>query len=213
MTTIPVELRELLEQVTIELEHDTDRYMLGRELRKLLAEPVDSAGICTTNCRSQVGITVGLIDTIINSARLLVGRDLSGEASEALKDLRCDEDVLALLAEQPQAGAGQAVPTICDDDSVLVPRGLIGAACYAIDKKADAPEVLKNLRSYRFVAAPQPPARHDQGDEVLRDALRYRWIAENADVDCRGGVPDGDYSSLGERIDAALTQSPKGEEE
>lgn len=35
--------RELLEQVTIELEHDTDRYMLGRELRALLAtaQPAD----------------------------------------------------------------------------------------------------------------------------------------------------------------------------
>ena len=29
--------RSLLEQVAIELEHDNDRYMLGRELRKLLA--------------------------------------------------------------------------------------------------------------------------------------------------------------------------------
>lgn len=31
--------RELLEQICVELEHDNDRYMLGRELRKALAQP------------------------------------------------------------------------------------------------------------------------------------------------------------------------------
>lgn len=35
--------RELLEQVASEFEHDTDRYMLGRELRKVLAAPQPSA--------------------------------------------------------------------------------------------------------------------------------------------------------------------------
>lgn len=41
--SVPV---ELLEQVTIELEHDNDRYMLGRELRALLAtaQPASSVG-------------------------------------------------------------------------------------------------------------------------------------------------------------------------
>ena len=31
--------RELAEQICVELEHDNDRYMLGRELRKALATP------------------------------------------------------------------------------------------------------------------------------------------------------------------------------
>lgn len=36
--------RELLEQICVELEHDNDRYMLGRELRKALSTPpADSA--------------------------------------------------------------------------------------------------------------------------------------------------------------------------
>lgn len=34
---VPVELLELLEQIAVELEHDNDRYFLGRELRALLA--------------------------------------------------------------------------------------------------------------------------------------------------------------------------------
>ena len=35
--------RELLEQICVELEHDNDRYMLGRELRKALALPAAPA--------------------------------------------------------------------------------------------------------------------------------------------------------------------------
>lgn len=38
MTKVTID-RELLEQVASELEHDNDRYMLGRELRKILAAP------------------------------------------------------------------------------------------------------------------------------------------------------------------------------
>ena len=55
-----------------------------------LAEPVD--------CRSQEGVTVGLIDGIIAVARFLRGRDLSHPAvREALADLAEDEDVAGLL--------------------------------------------------------------------------------------------------------------------
>lgn len=35
-----------------------------------------------------------------------------------------------------------------DDDMVLVPRALLGAACSAVDKKRDAPETLAQLRRY-----------------------------------------------------------------
>lgn len=52
----------------------------------------------TTDCRSYDGITVGLIDTIINSARLLKGRDMMPPAvQEAMRDLRHDEDVERLV--------------------------------------------------------------------------------------------------------------------
>lgn len=43
-----------------------------------------------------------------------------------------------------------------------------------------------------------------ENEALRKDAERYRWITENADVDCRGHVPDGDYGSLCERIDAAM---------
>lgn len=54
-----------------------------------------------TDCRSAEGITVGLIDSMITSARVLKGRSMAGRAiSEALKDLRSDPDVLVLIKEQ-----------------------------------------------------------------------------------------------------------------
>lgn len=52
-----------------------------------------------TDCRDECGITVGLIDSILTSARVLRGRDVSDAAvKEALKDLASDEDVAWLIA-------------------------------------------------------------------------------------------------------------------
>ena len=54
----------------------------------------------TTCCRSEVGITVGLIDSLIAIARVLAKRDMSSEeVREALKDLQADEDIAAILSQ------------------------------------------------------------------------------------------------------------------
>lgn len=53
-----------------------------------------------TDCRTDEGITVGLIDAVINLARVLRTREWDHiEIQEALKDLRQDEDVAALLGK------------------------------------------------------------------------------------------------------------------
>ena len=58
----------------------------------------DEVADCTTDCRSETGVTVGLIDSLIVIARVLAQRDLSTvEAREALADLRADEDVARVL--------------------------------------------------------------------------------------------------------------------
>lgn len=58
--------------------------------------------VTLTDCRSPVGVTVGLIDAIISMARVLRDRDLNApEIQEALKDLQSDNDVLALLTVEP----------------------------------------------------------------------------------------------------------------
>lgn len=53
----------------------------------------------TTDCRSDVGVTVGLVDALISIARVLARRDLAvPDVAEALADLRDDEDIRAILA-------------------------------------------------------------------------------------------------------------------
>ena len=59
------------------------------------------------------------------------------------------------------------------DDMVLVPRGLIGAACHAIDRKRDAPVTLEALRRYTTgdlsaaARVPLTPAQQ-HADELLK---------------------------------------------
>lgn len=51
-----------------------------------------------TDCRSNTGITIGIIDAIITLCRLLQGRDIDApEIAEALKDIGNDEDFSRLL--------------------------------------------------------------------------------------------------------------------
>jgi len=53
-----------------------------------------------TDCRTEEGITVGIIDTIINQFRLLKGRDLSPiPVKESLQDLFNDEDQSFIMSK------------------------------------------------------------------------------------------------------------------
>lgn len=57
-----------------------------------------------TDCRSEVGVTVGLVDSLISISRVLVQRDLTDPAVvEALADLRDDEDLQAILRDGQRA--------------------------------------------------------------------------------------------------------------
>ena len=99
--------RSLLEQAAIELEHDNGRYMLGRELRKLLATAQPAAEVIETDCRSEEGVTVGLIDALIAICRPLATRDLATPATcAALEDLRSDSDALAIFLGLPPEAEG-----------------------------------------------------------------------------------------------------------
>lgn len=54
--------------------------------------------VTSTDCRTPVGVTVGLIDGIIAMARVIRHADLSSEeVQEALKDIRADEDMAFLM--------------------------------------------------------------------------------------------------------------------
>lgn len=53
----------------------------------------------STDCRTEVGVTVGLVDAVITMCRVLVTRPLvDPEVVEALADLRSDEDVRAVVS-------------------------------------------------------------------------------------------------------------------
>ncbi len=60
-----------------------------------------------TDCRSQEGVTVGLIDAVIAVARVLAPRlkdgGLAEPVREALRDLRQDEDVRAVVEGEGEA--------------------------------------------------------------------------------------------------------------
>lgn len=58
-----------------------------------------------TDCRSEAGVTVGLVDAVITCCRLLAVRDLALDPAvqEAVADLRADEDVHAVACAE-QAG-------------------------------------------------------------------------------------------------------------
>lgn len=57
-----------------------------------------------TDCRSEDGITVGLIDSLIAIGRVLADRDFTNPAvQEALKDFAQDENQLHIAAEAQDA--------------------------------------------------------------------------------------------------------------
>ena len=59
---------------------------------------------------------------------------------------------------QPAVSAANPVQWLEDEgDMILVPRGLLGAACSSIDKQRPAPKVLEAMRHYTM-NAPQAPA-------------------------------------------------------
>lgn len=92
------------------------------ELRAMLANPQPSQDMLmqstSTDCRSDEGITVGLIDGIISIARVLRTRNLHGVAIEAaIADLRQDEDLRALLSQQPSP-AQFTKPSLLADTNV-----------------------------------------------------------------------------------------------
>jgi hypothetical protein len=61
-----------------------------------MTEPID--------CRSEAGVTIGLIDAIISIARIVAKRDLKNlEIEEALLDFLDDDDLLTIRAAALQA--------------------------------------------------------------------------------------------------------------
>lgn len=78
----------------------------ARIYRRQAADPISysspstasNGGVSVTDCRDDVGVTVGLIDAIISIARIAARRDLSPQpVQESLADIASDEDVRRLV--------------------------------------------------------------------------------------------------------------------
>lgn len=72
----------------------TTRCTCGAEASWRSSQSSLSESETITNCRTEEGITVGLIDAVITIARIIKIRDLSNSKAvrEALKDLASDDD-------------------------------------------------------------------------------------------------------------------------
>lgn len=95
------------------------------------------------DCRSNEGVLLGLIDGVIATARVIRTMDQSHpEVQEALADIRTDDDVAALVRKHGENSIEGM------EDPILVPRGLIGAACFLIRKHTPESNLLPKLREY-----------------------------------------------------------------
>jgi len=73
------------------------RWLQIEKIEAALSSQSAPATTVTTDCRSDVGVTVGLIDAVITMSRLLKGRSFaSSEVQEAMADLLSDEDFAAI---------------------------------------------------------------------------------------------------------------------
>jgi hypothetical protein len=106
-----------LHVVTFDLEHL--RVMVNSDqLANPIPEIADLPKVSETDCRSPVGITVGLIDGMIAMARVLRQSNLSAtEIQEALKDLQQDEDMKFLMGTALQDWEfGEATQSMVGDN-------------------------------------------------------------------------------------------------
>lgn len=89
----------------------------------------------------------------------------------------------ASWCEAKRAAQLVIIDPAADNDLVLVERAILGAACYAISKKKDAPEVLAKLRAITFAKEPaQPVLPNSTVSAAILDALceRLREMQEAA---------------------------------
>lgn len=64
------------------------------------------------SCRSEVGVTVGLVDALIGIMRVLAPRDMSAKpVQEALADMFEDSDFARVQSAWHGGSAGASVPT------------------------------------------------------------------------------------------------------
>ena len=154
--------------------------------RAALSAPSHGGGVAHTDCRSEDGITVGLIDSIITSCRVLSSRDLTCEAAvEALRDLRSDSDVSLIKPSQ----GGESVAWHTED--------------HLTDKSATTydPEIAKRWRAKGWPVTPLYTHPADQVADDLTMVKVSRELLEQIAVELEH---DNDRYFLGRELRALL---------
>lgn len=100
------------------------------------------------------GALEGLLG-IVQESTGVAGWHLNGDVAgwDEFEEVRAAEEALKLHRKQ-----GPWVPAFSDEDHVYIPRGLIHAACSAIDKKRDGEKTLAELRRYTTGDLSRQPA-------------------------------------------------------
>ncbi|HFN5073999.1 TPA: hypothetical protein ACHFZB_001803 [Pseudomonas aeruginosa] len=92
-------------------------------------------------------------------------------------------EITRLKEKLAELGGQSGIEFVYDSDElVAVPRGLLGAACHAIDKKRDAPRTIAKLREYaRGLPAPVAQAQqlHDLDKQCRDDVARALGLRPN----------------------------------
>ena len=152
------------------------------ETSAALSAPSHGGGVAHTDCRSEDGITVGLIDSIITSCRVLSSRDLTCEAAvEALRDLRSDSDVSLIKpshGEQVRDG-WQLVPVEPTPEMLAAGDKYIGtpATYKAMLSACPSPAITKDFS--QFLSAVMDAAgliRHGRQSKELSEYLGMKCM-------------------------------------
>lgn len=102
--TFRLELRGKLEQLKKVNKLNVATQEDLRNERDALKSQLANIKIISSDCRSEDGITIGLIDALIVIGRILNKRDVSNiEVQEALADLREDEDRIGIVEKADTA--------------------------------------------------------------------------------------------------------------
>lgn len=113
-------------------------------------------------------------------------------AQEAEEKLRAyDQRIGGLGVLAMQSAPQQAERLFGNEEHVFIPRGLIGAASSAIDKKRDAPNILAELRRYTVGDLAQQPG-YMAGAPLLSTAAQDVLAERNRQIAAEGWTPEHD---------------------
>ena len=194
MTTKLLIDRELLEQVASEFEHDNDRYMLGRELRKALDAP-----------RQPEGDAISL-ERVQAEAEAFFDWPTAEKSSVTTKSClifaRCIAGMVAAERDAAVAKLREECEHLkdCQENAMLHMTGLVAERDTLRQQLAERDAQIASMRAEvtQFIDTHWRPVQHQR--DRLADLL------DGVKSDLSAAMNWGDLDRIAERIDAALAE-------